>query len=175
MPFSPDLAPLRPVPDAVASRRRRVPRLSGQAARFLVVGGVATVVDIGLFNLLHYAVGVGPLTAKVLSTVVAGVVAFLGNREFSFGDQRGTSVRRQVVAFSLVSVAALLLNLLPLAFARYGLGLTGVVALNTSANVVGLALATAFRFYGCRRWVFPQVADVAPDAALSVEPARLAA
>ena len=142
------LAPVRPaVP-------RANPRISGQAARFLLVGGVATVVDIGLFNLLHYAFGVGPLTAKVLSTVVAGVVAFTGNREFSFGDQAGASVRRQVLAFTAVSLVALGLTLLPLAIARYGLGLTGALALNAAANVVGLALGTAFRFYACRRWVF---------------------
>lgn len=175
MPFSPDLAPLRPVPDTATPRRLSGHRLSGQALRFLVVGGVATVVDIGLFNVLHFGMGVGPLSAKVASTVVAGVVAFVGNREFSFGDQRGRSVRRQAVAFAAVSAAALLLTLLPLAVARYGLGLTGAVSLNAAANVVGLALATAFRFYGCRRWVFPPavvepLADAAPR-----EPVRLAA
>lgn len=171
MPFSPTLAPLRPVPAAQPHR----PRLSAQALRFLVVGGVATVIDIGLFNLLHYAFGVGPLTAKIGSTVVAGAVAFVGNREFSFGDQSGAAVHRQVVAFTLVSIGALGLTLLPLAVARYGLGLTGAVSLNAAANVVGLALGTAFRFYGCRRWVFRADESSHVSSLPTREDARLAA
>lgn len=162
MPFSPDLAPLRPVPETAAPALSRH-RLSGQALRFLAVGGVATVVDIGLFNVLHFGMGVGPLSAKVASTVVAGVVAFVGNRELTFVEQKGTSVRKQVLAFTAVSLVALLLSLLPLAIARYGFGLTGAVSLNIAANVVGLALATAFRFYGCRRWVFPETQETIID------------
>jgi len=136
-------------------------RVLTQAARFLLVGGIATVVDIGLFNLLHYdlldvGLVIGPLSAKVASTLVAGVVAFVGNRQWSFPAERGPGrLQAQVLAFVLVNAAALLLALLPLAVARYVLGLTGVVALNIAGNVLGLFLATALRFWGYRRWVFP--------------------
>ena len=140
--------PHAPVPEPV---RRRLAR---QAWRFLVVGGVATVVDVGLFNLLHYGLHTGPLTAKVASTVAGGVVAFVGNRQWSFDDNDG-NVHAQVLAFVVVSVVGLLLALAPLAFARYVLGMTGVVQLNVAANVLGLALATVFRFWGYRRFVFP--------------------
>ena len=153
---------------APAPRATRRSRLLGQATRFLVVGGLATLVDVGLFNLLHYGLSgrevlgatlvIGPLTAKVLSTVVAGFVAFVGNRQWSFAGASGT-VRRQALLFLAVNVAALLLALAPLALARYALGLTGFVALNLAGNVVGLAMATAFRFWGYRRWVFPERPD----------------
>jgi putative flippase GtrA len=170
MPFSPDLAPLRPVPSAPTA-----PPVTGQAARFLLIGGAATVVDVGLFNLLHFGVGVGPLGAKVLSTVVAGIVAFAGNREFSFGHQKDRSMSRQLAAFTAVSAAALLLNLLVIAVARYGLDLSSALALNVAANGVGLVLATALRFYGCRRWVFPPAERSVPAEPARAEPARLAA
>ena len=111
--------------------------------------------DVGLFNLLHYGVGVGPLSSKVASTVVGGAVAFVGNRQWSFGDHAPDRLRGQVLAFLAVNAAALLLALLPLAVARYALGLTSVVALNVAGNVVGLMLATGVRFEGYRRWVFP--------------------
>lgn len=157
----------RPVPltrvDVVPPR----PAL-GQAARFLVIGGAATVVDVGLFNVLHALLGVGPLSAKVLSTVAGAAVAFVGNRQWSFPDAEGR-VRHQVLAFAVVNVASLLLALLPLGIARYVLGLTSVLVLNLAGNVVGLALATVFRFWGYRRWVFPPAA--APAAASA--PARL--
>ncbi len=150
-------------------------RLSGQALRFLLVGGVATVVDVGLFNLIHYGVGVGPISSKVASTVVSGALAFLGNRQFSFGEQHARTMGRQAWAFAAVSAVALGLGLVPLAVARYGLGMTGPVAINVSANVIGLGVATAFRFYGCRRWVFatPAAPTVSTAPASAVRPARV--
>ena len=131
-----------------------------QAVRFLLVGGVATVVDVGLFNLLHYdlldvGLVIGPLSAKVASTLVAGVVAFVGNRQWSFGAKEPGRLHAQALAFVAVNAAALVLALLPLGIARYVLGLTSVLALNVAGNVLGLFLATALRFWGYRRWVFP--------------------
>lgn len=143
--------PARPYAAAPEPVRRRLAR---QAWRFLVVGALATGVDVGLFNLLHYGLHTGPLTAKVASTIAGGVVAFVGNRQWSFDDADG-DVHAQVLAFVVVSVVGLVLALVPLAFARYVLGMTGVVELNVAANVLGLALATAFRFWGYRRYVFP--------------------
>lgn len=146
-----------------------------QAGGFLLVGGVATVADVGLFNLLHYGLQVGPLTSKVASTVAGGTVAFLGNRQWSFGDQGSRSVRCQALAFVAVNVAALLLALVPLAIARYVLGLTSVVALNLAANVLGLGLATVLRFEGYRRWVFrtPAPQTGAPPAQPQDQPGRV--
>ncbi len=146
----PTSTPSRPRTAAPEPVRRPLAR---QVLRFLLVGGLATAVDVGLFNLLHYGAGTGPLTAKVASTVAGGAVAFVGNRQWSFDDQDGR-LWAQVLAFVAVSAAALVLALVPLAVARYVLGLTGVVALNLAANVVGLALATALRFWGYRRFVF---------------------
>ncbi len=152
MPVAPPSGLGRPGRSSHSRQARRL--LLSQAGRFLLVGGVATVADVGLFNLLHYGLQVGPLTSKVASTVAGGTVAFLGNREWSFGDQESRSVRSQAPAFLAVNIAALLLALVPLAIARYLLGLTSVVALNLAANVLGLGLATVLRFEGYRRWVF---------------------
>jgi len=41
-----------------------------------------------------------------------------------------------------------------LAVSHYALGFTSPLADNIAANVVGLGLATAFRFWSYRRWVF---------------------
>lgn len=152
----PSTLPLtRPQPEPAPAARGPV---LGEAARFLLVGGAATVLDVGTFNLLHYGAGTGPLTAKVASTVLGGVAAFVGNRQWSFGGASDGRLHRQALLFVLVNVAGLLVALLPLAVARYVLGLTSVVDLNVAANVVGLVLATALRFWGYRRFVFPPVA-----------------
>lgn len=151
--LAPPAAPAAPAPPASP--------VLGQATRFLVVGGVATAVDVALFNLLLYGLGIGPLTSKVASTAVAATVAFVGNRQWSFDGVPGARLHRQLLRYLLVTVASLGVALLPLAFARYALGLTGVVALNTAGNVVGLVLATAFRFWAYRRFVFTEEAPAA--------------
>jgi putative flippase GtrA len=127
----------------------------GQAGRFLVVGVLATAVDVGLFNVFHVLAAIGPVLAKALSTVSSAGVAFLGNRQWSFpGGQEG-ALPRQVGRFAVVNGIGLLLALAPIVVTKSLLGLDGVVAMNVAANVVGLGLATCFRFYAYRRWVFP--------------------
>jgi putative flippase GtrA len=132
------------------------PRLAGQAARFLAVGGFATVVDVGLFNLwLHVVAATGPVLAKTVSTVAGAVVAFVGNRQWSFAGRHRVGFGHQVSRYTVVNVAALVLAVAPVVVAHSVLGLRGTLAMNLAANVVGLGAATAFRFYGYRRWVFP--------------------
>jgi putative flippase GtrA len=45
-----------------------------------------------------------------------------------------------------------------LGISRYVLGLSGPLADNVAANVIGLGLGTLFRFWSYRRWVFPDPA-----------------
>jgi putative flippase GtrA len=128
---------------------------AAQVVRFLVVGGGATVVDVGLFNVLDLFAGTGPLAAKSLSTVTSAVIAFVGNRQWSFASGRGVELRHQVMRYVAVNASALVIALVPIAVAHSLLGLDGVLQTNLAANVVGLAMATWFRFHAYRRWVFP--------------------
>jgi len=136
-----------------------------EGLKFGVVGAVAYVVDLGIFNLLLH-VGSDPvlegrpLTAKVISVAVATMVAWLGNRYWTFRRRRRSAVPRELFLFVVVNVGGLLLALVPLAVSRYVLGLTSPVADNIAANVVGLALGTLFRFLMYRTVVFNQVDQV---------------
>ncbi|TAK71339.1 MAG: GtrA family protein [Actinomycetota bacterium] len=137
-----------------------VRRIGHEAAKFGVVGIVAYIVDIGLFNLLRY-VGSGhfyekPLTAKVISTVVAATVAYLGNRHWTWRHRERTGFAREYTLFFLFNGIGLLISVSCLWVSHYALGLTSALADNISANVIGVGLATLFRFYAYRRWVFPQ-------------------
>lgn len=131
-----------------------------EAAKFGVVGLVALVVDIGLFNILRYAGGEGPfydrpLTAKVISVLAATTVAFLGNRLWAFRHRTQLHMGRQYLTFFLLNGVAMGIALSCLWFSHYALGLTSPLADNISANVIGLGLGTLFRFWSYRRWVFP--------------------
>jgi putative flippase GtrA len=133
-----------------------------EVLKFGAVGAVAFVVDIGLFNLLrHGIVAVGsydlddkPLTAKTVSVLAATIVAWLGNRYWTFRRRRRASRRREFALFGLMNVGGLGIALACLAFSHYVLGLTSALADNVAGNVVGLGLGTLFRFWAYRRLVF---------------------
>ncbi len=131
-----------------------------QLMRFAAVGGVGLVVDVAIFNLLRITVfspenlHEGPVFAKVVSTSVAIVVNWLGNRYWTFGPHRRPQALREGFEFALVSVGGMLIGLACLWVSHYVLGFTSLLADNISSNVIGLALGTMFRFWLYRTWVF---------------------
>lgn len=138
--------------------------LAREFTKFGIVGLVALVVDIGVFNLLRFAGGEGPLydkplSAKVVSVVVATFVSYAGNRYWSFRHRGRTRMRREVPLFFLLNGIAMLIAVACLWVSHYALGLDNAVADNISANVVGLGLGTLFRFWSYRRFVFPAIPD----------------
>ena len=148
-------------PQAAPLRRSRLRALSarvGELARFGSVGAVAYVVDLGLFNLLRFGPGdvleSKPLTAKVVSVAVATLVAWVGNRYWTFSDRRTSSRGRELAGFVVVNLGGLVIGVGCLAFSHYVLGLHSALADNVSANVIGLFLGTAFRYVAYRRLVF---------------------
>jgi len=146
---------------AVTRLRRSAGLLYREVVKFGAVGGIAFVVDTGVFNLLlHTAVGEAahtdhkPLTAKTISVLVATVVAWVGNRYWTFRHRRRASYRREFVLFGVMNAAGLAISLACLGFSRYLLHLDSPLADNISGNVIGLGLGTLFRFWAYRAFVF---------------------
>jgi len=144
-----------------------MPRFRGlarQAVSFLLVGGVGLVIDVVVFNTLRttvlspHDVHAGPIIAKTISTALAIVANWIGNRYWTFRAERRRGTRAQVVRegveFGAVSIAGSLIALGCLWISHYALGYTSLLADNVATNVVGLALGTAFRFALYRWWVF---------------------
>lgn len=126
--------------------------------RFGSVGGLAFVVDVGLFNLVRFGpgelLGDKPITAKVVSVAVATLVAWLGNRYWTFSERRTATRTRELVLFGVVNVGGMLIAVLCLAVSHYVLGFTSPLADNVAANGVGLVLGTTFRYLAYRHLVF---------------------
>ncbi len=134
-------------------------RVIGELARFGTVGIVAYALDVGLFNVLVHAGSPGvlydrPLTAKVIATVIATLFAYGANRQWTWRDRDRRGFLREFSLFFALNMVGLAITLIPLAISRYALGLTSALADNISANIIGVALGTTFRFWAYRRWVF---------------------
>jgi putative flippase GtrA len=134
--------------------------LVGQFARFGVIGAIGFVIDTSVFALLIVtflsagSLHEGPLIAKVISTTLAIVFNWLGNRFWTFRAHRGRQLLREGVEFGIVSLGGMLIGLACLWVSHYLLGFTSELADVISSNVIGLGLGTLFRFTLYRTWVF---------------------
>ncbi|MFF7156608.1 GtrA family protein [Streptomyces sp. NPDC008139] len=136
--------------------RARFPRgLSSEVLGFALAGGAAYAADLGLFVWLRGPGGFGPIGAKALSFLAGCTVAYLGN---ALGTYRGRTPAvgraRQYGVFFAVNVAGALVQLGCLGVSHYVLGLASARADVVSGAGVGMALATALRFWGTRTLVF---------------------
>src|ERR1022692_671914 len=78
---------------------RRSTVLYAEMAKFGIVGATAAIIDLGGAASLHGVAGLGPLTAKVISTLVATVYSYLGNRFWAFRHRANHSLPREWLIF----------------------------------------------------------------------------
>lgn len=150
----------RALPGA-AARGGEAGRLGAEAARFLVVGAVATLVALAIFNaLVHgYPASGGPmaqdpLVAYVIANSAGMLVSWQGTRAWAFRERTATGPGGGFPAFVALNLVSMTIPMACLAVSRYALGLTDPLADNLSANVIGLALGMGVRFFVLRRVVF---------------------
>ena len=137
-------------------------QLLAEVTRFLAVGGAATVVALLLFNWLVHGFNTiedpllagQPYLGYVFANTVGMVISYQGSRHWAFRDRRPSRRHGGWPSYVVINVATMTLPVACLWFSRSVLGLDDPVADNLSANVVGLALGLAARFYLFRRFVF---------------------
>ncbi|WP_254431294.1 GtrA family protein [Agromyces sp. Marseille-P2726] len=128
--------------------------------KFGVVGLIGLLIDVALFNLLRLGVfGEGhwaqsAIGAKTISTSVAIIFNWLGNRYWTFRRHRRRNYVREFAEYAVVSLGGMAIALACLWISHHALGFTSLLADNIATNVVGLALGTAFRFLLYRYWVY---------------------
>src|ERR1700728_1345006 len=140
----------------------RVRAMLPEIGKFLVVGGLGTVIDLGGAAVLHSRYHVEPLAAKAISVTLATVFTYLGSRFWTFKERENQSVRREAVLFFVLNVVGLLIAEAVIGLVTYVMGLRGSLEYN-AASLIGTGLGTIFRFYAYRRWVFldPEAASAA--------------
>ena len=165
--------------DATIARLPRVIRPFAERhhelIKFAIVGATTFIIDSAIFYTLKLTIlEPKPVTAKVISGIVAVIASYILNREWSFRDRGGRERHHEALLFFAFSGVGVLLSMAPLWFSSYVLGLrVPAVTLTVeniadfvSAYIIGNLLQMAFRFWAFRRWVFPDQFGAHPDAAL---------
>jgi putative flippase GtrA len=133
--------------------------------KFAIVGGTTFVIDNGIWYFLKLTILASkPITAKAIAVIIAVVVSYVLNREWSFRTRGGRERHHEAALFFLISGGGVVINLIPPFFSRYILDLevpyvdrwVQEIADFVSGSVIGMLLATFFRFWGFRRWAFPE-------------------
>jgi putative flippase GtrA len=166
-------------PDATIARLPRLIRPYAEQhhelIKFAIVGGTTFLIDSVIFYTLKLTVlETKPVTAKIISGIVAVIASYILNREWSFRDRGGRERHHEALLFFGVSGVGVLLSMAPLWFSSYVLELrVPMVSLTieniadfVSAYIVGNLLQMAFRFWAFRRWVFPDEFGRNPDKAI---------
>ena len=143
--------------------------------KFAIVGATTFVIDSVIFYTLKLTIlEPKPVTAKVISGIVAVIASYILNREWSFRDRGGRERHHEALLFFGVSGVGVVMSMAPLWVSSYVLGLrvpnvtltVENIADFISAYVIGNLLQMAFRFWALRRWVFPDELASEPDHAL---------
>ncbi len=132
---------------ASTGERDRLPRWRHYLG-FLVSGGVAFVVDVGVTTGLIRFVDFDPFTARIAGIGLAMVVAWLLHRRLTFNASAPPSVA-EFSRFATVAWSANLLN-----YGVYALILIAIATTPFVAMVISTGIAMVFSYVGFRLGVF---------------------
>lgn len=128
--------------------------LGYEFGKFAVIGGTGVFITNAVYDLCYFHLSIGPVSSATIATIVAAVFTYLGNRYWSFRTRHRTGIAREVIIFAVLNGIGLLIQDLTVAFNSYVLHLghhkqAAFIALN-----IGIALATIFRFWSYRQFVW---------------------
>ncbi len=158
----------------------RFRHLIHEGGRFGVVGLLGLVVTDGCANLLRYQAGLSRLSSVAVAIVTGTAVTFVFNRYWVYPHRERTGLRRETALFFGVNGIGVAISELPVGL-TYPLHLNGGLSYNVAVNC-GIAMATLFRYWSYKKWVWRarraptgmafQPPDAAPpDAAMVAVPA----
>lgn len=145
--------------------KRNNSELRSEALKFIVVGGIGYLIDVGTFNLymsvstVHTGAS-DPYLAKSISMILAIIFTYFANSYWTFVHRRGR--KRNFIQFLMfigINLIGLTISLACIWVSRELLGFKSLLADNISANVVGVGIAMVFRFVANRAFVFPHGKD----------------
>ncbi|WP_374194811.1 GtrA family protein [Streptomyces sp. VRA16 Mangrove soil] len=127
--------------------------MAREIAKFGVVGALGVFVNFAVFNLMRHSTDLQVVRASVIATVVAIAFNYVGFRYFTYRDRDKSGRAKELTLFLLFSVVGLVIENGVLYAATYGFGWDSSLQSNIF-KFLGMGLATLFRFWSYRTWVF---------------------
>ncbi|WP_327355591.1 GtrA family protein [Streptomyces sp. NBC_01304] len=149
--------------------RMQLDQLMREIAKFGVVGGIGTLVNFAVFNLLRHTTDIPMVRASIAATVVAICCNYVGFRYFTYRDRDKSGRGKEMSLFLFFSVIGLIIENGLLYVTTYGFGWDSPLASNVF-KFAGMAIATLFRFWSYRTWVFKALPAEAPAEAAADRP-----
>lgn len=143
-----------------------------ELVKFALVGGTTFIVDTFVFYALKSSVlEAKPVTAKVIAVLVATILSYVLNREWSFKSRGGREAHHEAALFFAISGVGLAINAAPLWVSSYVFKLRVPdvtpfeenVADFISAQIIGTLLAMGFRWWAFRKFVFLELTEATVD------------
>jgi putative flippase GtrA len=148
-----------------------------EVGKFGLVGIASTILTLGIQNVLYGHVG--PTTDVIVSNAVATCFAFVGNRYWAFRHRKTDNMKRETVLFVFFNVVGTLIQTAVVDTNHYLLGNHDRFSFNI-ATVIGIIIATLFRLYCYRKFVFKnapvtveQEVEIATNSLVEDEPADM--
>ena len=131
----------------------RLRRLAPEAIAFAVIGAGNTLLYLAITWAL---LSIGAVKASIIATVVTTTLAYAANRYWTYRNHTRTALRREYTLFFGFNLVGMVIQSGAVAIGKYGFGLNedqdkfafmGV-------TVIGIVIATVFRFWAYRTFVF---------------------
>jgi putative flippase GtrA len=131
----------------------RLGSLYREIAKFGAVGGAGVLVNVGVFNLVRHSTGLQTVRASIIATAVSILFNYVGFRYFTYRDRDRSSRSKELGLFLGFSAVGLVIENAVLYVATYGFGWDSSLQSNIF-KFAGIGVATLFRFWSYRTWVF---------------------
>ncbi|CRK51406.1 conserved membrane hypothetical protein [Rhodococcus sp. RD6.2] len=154
-----------------------------ELVKFAIVGGTTMVFDLAIFYSLSLTIlEEKPVIAKVISGVMATILSYVLNREWSFKNRGGRERHHEAILFFVISLIGVVIAAAPLWIANNifdiradRASVTTVVVIDFVLNyIIGNLLQMAFRFWALRRFAFPDEITHEQGAGFDPTPEELA-
>jgi putative flippase GtrA len=146
-------------------------RLVREVAKFGTVGVAGIFVNLGVFNLVRHVSDLPVVRASIIATVVAIAFNYVGFRYWTYRDRDRNGRTKELTLFLLFSAIGLVIENGVLYLATYGFGWDSPLQSNVF-KFVGIGVATLFRFWSYRTWVFRAMPAQEAESILAAESKR---
>ena len=145
----------------------RLRLLYREVAKFGIVGIAGIGVNLVVFNLLRSVTDLQTVRASLVATVVSIAFNYVGFRYFTYRDADKSGRTKEIGLFAFFSAIGAVIENGVLYLATYGMGWDGPLA-NNFWKFTGIGVATLFRFWSYRTWVFRSLPAQAVEQAEAI-------